>query len=68
MNIRLGLVSVWAFQIKTGALRRFQNGAALASYAVMEMLVSAIYIAQGMQEMIAIGSDACYQILSCAHV
>ena len=35
---------------------------------VIKILVSAIHIAHCMQEMIAISSDACYQILSCAHV
>ena len=64
----VGFGSVWAFQIETGALRRFQNEAAQVSYAVIKMLVSAIHIAHCMQEMIAISSDACYQILSCAHV
>ena len=32
----------------------------------IKTLVSAIHIAHCMQEMIAISSDACYQILSCA--
>ena len=59
--IRLGLGSVWAFQIVTGTLRRFQNEATRVLYAVIKTLVSANRIAHCMQEMIAISSDACYQ-------
>ena len=63
-----GFGSVWKFQIETGMLRRVQNEAVLVLYAVIKILVGVIHIAQCMQEMIAISSDACYQILSCAHL
>ena len=36
MCIRLGLGSVWAFQIETGTLRRLRNEDALVMYAVIK--------------------------------
>ena len=69
-TVDTGSEPTYAEKIRVSPLgpRRFQNEAALVSYAVIKkMVVSAVHIEHCMQEMIAISSDA-YQIPSCAHV
>ena len=55
------------FQIVTVTLRRFRNETTSVLFAVIKTLVSVFHIAYCMQ-MIAISSNACYQILSRAYI
>ena len=64
----LALVASGHSRLKLGCSDVTKTNQLLSRKLLLKMLVSAIHIAHCLQEMIAISSDACYQILSCAHV